>query len=120
VLPNDQAYTPGAGGPLSNWLNQAALKVPALGNMGNYHRNNLVFPGTYSFDMALSRAFRVTESQRLEVRGEAFSVTNSFRPGAAGGAALPAAFTSAASAQLGQIRSALDPRILQFALKYVF
>ena len=67
---------------------------------------------TWSFDVALSRAFRFQESQRLEFRVEAFNLTNSFRP------QNPA--NSLTSGLFGQIRSAYDPRILQFALKYVF
>jgi DNA polymerase III alpha subunit (gram-positive type) len=48
----------------------------------------------------------------LEFRAEAFNVTNSFRPGTIN--------TVATSNTFGQIRNSLDPRILQFALKYVF
>ena len=115
VLPGDQSYTPGAGGPLSLWLNPAAFKVPSLGTFGNYRRNRVVYVPAWSFDVALSRSFRLKESQRVEVRVEAFNVTNSFRAG------VPAAtFTNVASPQFGQIRTALDPRIMQFALKYVF
>ena len=115
VLPNDQAYTPGAGGPFSLWLNPAAFKVPALGTFGNNRRNSILYVPTWSFDVALSRPFRINESQRMEVRVEAFNVTNSFRAG------VPAAtFTNVASPQFGQIRTALEPRIMQFALKYVF
>jgi hypothetical protein len=63
--------------------------------------------------MALSRTFNLRESQRIEVRAEAFNVTNSFRP------ENPATVVNT-TATFGQIRSALDPRIMQFALKYVF
>jgi hypothetical protein len=65
--------------------------------------------------MALSRTFSVREVTKLEVRAEAFNVTNSFRPGVPG-----AGFTTINNNTFGQIRTALDPRILQFALKYVF
>jgi len=115
LLPNSQAYNKGAGGPLSFWLNKPAFGVPALGTLGNYGRYNLVGPPRWSFDVSLSREFRVNESQRVEFRTEAFNVLNSFRPGDPG-----TTFSNAANAQLGQIRTALDPRILQFALKYVF
>ena len=69
-------------------------------------------PPTWAFDLALSRVFNFREAQRVEVRAEAFNVTNSFRPGN------PAAGLN--SAQFGQIRTSYDPRILQFALKYIF
>ena len=62
--------------------------------------------------MSVSRAFNFRESQRLEFRVEAYNVTNSFRPGQ------PNATLN--NANFGVIRTSLDPRILQFALKYVF
>jgi Carboxypeptidase regulatory-like domain len=105
----------GHSGPFGQWFNPDAFKPPALGTLGSYTRNSVAYPGTFAFDMALSRSFRVTESQHVEVRAEAFNVTNSFRPGTPG-----RNFNNAANAQFGQIRTALDPRIMQFALKYVF
>jgi hypothetical protein len=48
----------------------------------------------------------------MEFRVEAFNVTNSFRTGAID--------VFLRSANFGKIRNALEPRILQFALKYVF
>jgi len=122
VLPNSQAYTPGAGGPMTFWLNPAAFRVPALGTFGNYYRNNLTYVPEWSFDMALSRSFRVSESNRFEIRAEAFNVTNSFRPGPGpvSVAVGSSNFNTVSSSTFGQIRTASDPRIMQFALKYVF
>jgi hypothetical protein len=68
--------------------------------------------GTWDFDLALSRIFEIREQQRLEFRAEAYNVTNSFRPGAPN--------TTLSNNTFGQIRTALAPRIMQFALKYVF
>jgi hypothetical protein len=62
--------------------------------------------------MSLARAFHVRENQRLEFRAEAYNITNSLRPGP------PATVLN--SNQFGQITTALDPRLLQFAMKYVF
>jgi hypothetical protein len=121
VLPNDQAVTPGAGGPMSQWLNKAAFAVPALGTIGNSRRNEITYPATWSFDTALSRSFAIRESQRLEVRADAFNVLNSFIPGYPVGSNDPGpAFLSVSSGIFGQIRTAQNTRIMQFALKYVF
>jgi hypothetical protein len=62
--------------------------------------------------VALSRIFRFRETQRLEFRAEAYNLTNSFRPGNPN--------TSVNNANFGVIRDSAEPRILQFAVKYVF
>jgi hypothetical protein len=100
-------------GGFRQWLDPAAFAQPALGTYGNIGYNSLVGPRTWSFDVALSRHFSVTESQRIEARFEAFNVMNSFIPGN------PAVGLSNTTT-FGQIRSAAEPRIMQFALKYVF
>jgi hypothetical protein len=99
--------------PLSSYLNPAAFAPPAEGTFGNVGRNSIRGPAFWSFDMALSRVFRLRESQTLEFRAEAYNVTNSFRP------ANPATVLGNTNT-FGLIRSARDPRILQLALKYVF
>jgi hypothetical protein len=106
----------------SCWINPAAFANPALGTIGNMGSNNVPGPGFFQFDLALSREFRIRERQTLELRGEAFNVTNSFRPGALSGG-LPnggSGVVTTFSNTFGQILSALDPRILQFAAKFVF
>jgi hypothetical protein len=94
------------------YLNPAAFKVAALGTIGNAGNASVAGPITWKFDAALSRTFQVTEAQKVEVRAEAFNVTNSFRRGNP--------ITALNSNIFGQINTALDPRIMQFALKYVF
>jgi len=81
-------------------------------------------------DTALSRTFNIHEMQKLEVRAEAFNLTNSFIPAGLGGAATTANITGSGATgnslavnntnTFGQIRFAQPPRILQFALKYLF
>jgi hypothetical protein len=98
--------------PGTQWLNPAAFAQPALGTLGNVGRAVLKLPPSWQFDLSLSRVFRFRESQSMEFRAEAYNVLNSFRSGAID--------TNLSSAQFGKIRNALDPRILQFALKYLF
>jgi hypothetical protein len=74
-------------------------------------------------DMALSRGFHIRERLALEFRVEAFNLTNSFRAGVPSGLTTSGGSgvtTTANSAQFGQILSAMDPRILQVAGKFVF
>jgi hypothetical protein len=96
---------------LKSFLNPA-FALPALGSNGNMATGNIEGPGTWSFDLALSRTFRLTERQNIEVRAEAFNVSNSLRR------LNPTINFS--SGTFGQITTASDPRILQFAIKYVF
>jgi hypothetical protein len=69
-------------------------------------------PASYELDMALLRDFRVTENQRVQFRWEVFNVPNA------------ATFTTLTTAQnsgtFGNFTAAADPRIMQFALKYIF
>jgi hypothetical protein len=86
--------------------------MPALGALGNLGMASIPGPGTWQFDAALSRAFRFAENQRVEFRAEAFNLTNSVR--------LNDPVTNFNAGNFGQVTSARDPRIMQFALKYFF
>ncbi len=98
--------------PSTQYLNPAAFAQPDLGTLGNMGRVNIKSMGSWQFDIALSRTFQFRESQQLEFRAEAYNLTNSFRPGNPS--------TNLNQNTFGQIRTALDPRIMQFALKYMF
>jgi hypothetical protein len=105
-------YGDKSAGPFTNYLNLAAFVQPTLGTLGNMGRNNVIAPSTWQFDISLSREFQIRENQKLEFRAEAYNITNSFRP------VNPAVAINGNT--FGQIRNSLDPRIMQFALKYVF
>jgi len=111
LLP-DAVYLDKSGRPDTQYLNPAAFGQPDLGTLGNLGRVTLRLPAWWQFDTAVSRVFRFRETQSVEFRAEAYNVLNKFRPGIIN--------TSLSSAQFGKIRTALDPRILQFALKYLF
>jgi len=112
------------------WLNRSAFAAPALGNFGGMGYNALAGPGFWQWDMSLSRQFRITEGQRIEVRGEAFNLTNSLRLGNPGGTTT----SSMSSNTFGSISADATPpvgvgggsstnapaRVMQFALKYIF
>jgi len=111
ILANPYGDT--SGRPGTTYLNPAAFALPALGTIGNAVRNSVRGPRQWSFDMALSRIFPLGDVQRLEFRVEVYNVTNSFR-------AMDPSVTLSDTNTFGVIRQARDPRILQFALKYVF
>jgi len=110
VLTNTLCSNPTA----SCWINPAAFALPALGTLSTMNRGNVPGPSFWQLDLGLTRNFRITERQKVQVRGEAFNLTNSFRAGGSG------VSLALGSPTFGQIISALDPRILQLAMKYVF
>jgi Carboxypeptidase regulatory-like domain len=94
------------------YINPAAFALPSSGTLGNAGVGIVVGPTATQFDASLSRSFQISEGQRVEVRAEAFNVLNSFRR--------QNPVTTMNSPTFGQVIAALDPRIMQFALKYVF
>jgi hypothetical protein len=101
-----------SGAPLSYWLNKSAYVNPTVGTLGNAGTRTVVGPSQWDFDMALSRDFKFKERQQFQFRWEAYNVTNSFRP------LNPS--SDITSALFGQIRTSRPPRVMQFALKYLF
>jgi len=95
------------------WLSSAPFKPATTGTYGNLGAANIVGPGAFRFDMSLVRSFAVREKQKVEIRAEAFNLLNHYRPGN------PAA-TLSTPASFGQVTTGGDPRIMQFAFKYIF
>ncbi len=94
------------------WFNTAAFVANGPGELGTAGRNILRGAKNTTINVALSRRFTVREGQSVELRGEAFNLPNLVNPDPPNG--------SFASPLFGKVTSAGDPRILQFALKYVF
>lgn len=102
---------------LNEWFNISAFENAPTGTFGNSPRNFLRGPGYSDLDYALVRSFRIPygplkETQMIDFRAEFFNIFNQANFG------MPNA--SIGSPQLGEILSANTPRILQFALKYIF
>jgi hypothetical protein len=104
---------------LTSYLNPAAFAQPAFGTLGSYVRNSLYGPSRWQIDMALARIVRMSRTQTVELRLEAFNVTNNFIRANSGAQQL-APVVNLSNATFGQILSAGDPRILQFGVKYAF
>jgi len=97
---------------LTNYLTPSAFAQPALGTFGNEERNSILGPNFWSSDMALSRLITLG-TQNVELRLEAFNLTNHFNWGNPN--------TTLNAGTFGQIRSmAGEPRVLQFGIKYGF
>jgi hypothetical protein len=116
VLVNPLVANPGSAcaniSPCVSWINKDAFLRPADGTLGNLGRSNVPGPGFWTVDVALSRGFRVRENVNVELRGEAFNLTNSYRAGIV--------TTGLTNPNFGRILTAQDPRIMQVALKLEF
>jgi len=101
----------GTGAP-TQYLNRAAFTSPATGTYSDLQPFTIVNPPNLQNDFALTRTFRTGATQNVQFRWEVFNVINhvNFNP--------PVAALNSAS--FGQIQTAGDPRIMQFALKFAF
>ncbi len=108
------------------WLNPKAFVDPAPYTFGDAPNNGFFGPGAIIFNTALSRVFPITERQQVEFRWEVFNVPNHanlYLPSTAGAGLLPTFGqpTPASTAGLGALNQTTnDPRVMQFALKYLF
>ena len=113
----DDPYGDRSINPLNNgmrFLNPAAFRQPTAGTLGTTQpRNSIRGMGTRNLDMSLSRLIRVTGTQAIEVRIDAFNAFNWFQWGQ------PATALNN-TATFGQITTAGAPRVMQLGIKYQF
>jgi hypothetical protein len=116
------ALTPGSvTANLNDYVNINAFctkDLPVIGNgtgYGNAGVGILLGPGNFNFDFSLVKTTRIKERQALIFRAEAFNLFNHPQFLAPGNLAVSTPGT------FGEITtSAVNPRILQLALKYIF
>ena len=82
----------------------------------------LLGPGQFNWDMSALKTTRITERQTVQFRAEFFNIFNHpqfTNPNAGQGAIF--SLPDRASGSFGQITStSVNPRVIQFALKYIF
>jgi hypothetical protein len=101
--------TPGPG-PLL--FNPCAFADPRGLTFGNTPRNFLNLPYRTNFDMGIFKHFAITESKAVEFRWETFNTFNHTQ--------FSGVDTSFGSSTFLTAITAHDPRIIQFALKFIF
>jgi len=106
------------------WWNPCAFAAPASYTFGNLRNNSLFGPGSIIVNTALSRLFQIREGQTVEFRWEVFNLPNHanlYPPQSALVAPTFAQPTPASVTGLGALaQTTNDPRIMQFALKFLF
>jgi Carboxypeptidase regulatory-like domain/TonB dependent receptor-like, beta-barrel len=63
-------------GGAARYFDTDCFELPAAGTLGNVPRNTLIGPGYGSLDMAVFKNFTFGGGRRLQLRAEAFNVTN--------------------------------------------
>jgi hypothetical protein len=123
----DPLHVYGNDGPGGQFINPAAFAPQPFGTFGNVGWNSVVGPSYWDLDLALSRIFRITERQAIEIRADGFNITNSFVANppstATSSSAAPQAtpaFATLNSPLFGLILNSYPARKIQFALKYTF
>jgi hypothetical protein len=102
------------GGPktVSEWFNTKAFVAPPFGFFGNASVGSIRGPGENMWNWALYKTFPIGERARLQFRSEFFNIWN--HPN------FNTVDTGVGSPTFGQVTSALNPRILEFALRLDF
>jgi hypothetical protein len=103
------------------WFDTAAFVLQPPFTFGNAGRNILTAPGIKLVDLSLLKSFTIRERHKIQFRTEFFNAFNhvnfDYPERFCGGTETGAPCQAAA---FGRILAARDPRILQFAMKYVF
>jgi hypothetical protein len=97
---------------IAEYFNTQAFTLNALGTFGNSGRDALRGPGLVNVDWSLFKQIPIIERQYIQFRAEFFNLFNH--------ANFNAPVATVSDPAFGQILSAGNPRIIQFALKYVF
>jgi hypothetical protein len=94
------------------YFNTAAFQNAAPGTFGQSGRNFLSGPSLVNVDFSLFKEFPIAEYGKLQFRSEFFNLfnhANFYNPD-----------NTVGDGTFGRLQSARDPRIAQFALKYLF
>lgn len=99
-------------GKLGEWFNTGDFVAPPFGFFGDSRNGTIRGPAYTSFNVSLYKNWALTEQLHTQFRAEAFNVANH--------ANFEAVDTGLGDGSYGQVTSAGDPRILEFALKLIF
>jgi len=109
-ITNPRRANPTAG--TNPYFNTSLFPEEALGQLGNANHRFFHGPGLNNWDIALLKDVRLSETKRLEFRGEFFNIFNHAQFG------LPSGMRT--SSNFGFVTSANAPRIGQVSMKFLF
>lgn len=96
----------------ARWFNTAAFTTADQFSIGTASRNPVRGPSYRNVDLALSRVVPFGGSRVLELRGEVYNLLDTTNFGTPAG--------QLGAADFGTITSALDPRVVQLAVRFTF
>jgi hypothetical protein len=115
----------GSGGP--GYFNPAAFcPAPVIGDgtgFGNSGMGIILGPGQFNFDFSVLKNTRLTENQSLQFRAEFFNIFNHPQFDNPNPNSIPyqPALPNVSAPNFGQIvNTSVNPRVIQFALKFIF
>jgi hypothetical protein len=97
------------------YFNTSLFRTNQLGTPGSASRRSFYGPGSFNFDLALLRSFRLAEAKTMDFRLETFNTFNHaqfFGPAAVNG--------DFGTDLFGYVVKAASPRLVQLALKFAF
>jgi len=97
---------------VAEWFNTNAYTAPPFGFYGNAGVGTATGPGMNVWNMGFFKNFGLGEHVRLQFRAEMFNIWNR--------ANFNSVATTYGAGGFGEVNGALDPRIMQFALKLLF
>jgi hypothetical protein len=110
------------GAQVAQYFDTSFFGPNALGTFGNSGKNILHAPRFFNVDLGLLKQTKVTENFSVQFRAEFFNAFNNVNLGSTpNGSGNPLGIDNVqVDPTFGQILAAGDPRVIQFALKFLF
>ncbi|SFS07020.1 Carboxypeptidase regulatory-like domain-containing protein [Granulicella pectinivorans] len=105
-----------------SWFDPSVFSAPATGIVGNTQRNQFRGPADFGNNLSLFKAFPIFRESNLEVRADAFNLTNTpqfANPSATLGSTL-GRVTGTLGSGVGNVNGVGGPRVLQAGAKLTF
>jgi len=102
------------------WFNPAAFVAPQPWQWGNSSRNSVFGPGFWNWDIGVQKTFSITESHRLQLRGDFLDAFNHFNLNNPNATIADTRDGGLPVATAGKITTGSGSRIIQIGLKYMF